>query len=115
MIRPVPEYIVVRSRILNEAWETVCYGVIDIVANRFRTEPGIIVGRSKQQRHVAARREAILLMAALGMPNKKIAKVLRRDTSTILEYTNVEYAQRKRSASVRRWAESKHSENRISQ
>lgn len=62
--------------------------VIREVAAKHRISVADLLGRDKFAHFVAARREAILQMNALGMTDERIAEAMRRERTTILEYRN---------------------------
>ena len=62
--------------------------VIQAVAAKHRISVNDLLGRSKFAHFVAARREAILQMNALGMTDDRIASAMCRERTTILEYRN---------------------------
>lgn len=81
--------------------------ILVAVAAKHKLRVRDITGRDRFDYIVAARREAILEMHAAGMKPGTIARLMGRERTTILEYTNPEraaYKARYHAANWRRWA-----------
>jgi hypothetical protein len=70
--------------------------ILSAVAVKHNLQVADILGRDRFEHFVAARREAILAMHASGMTQATIASAMRRQRTTILEYTNPGRRERKK-------------------